>query len=245
LVWAPKPPLSTIASQTLNQSEATEASFAFFPKLPIEIRQQIWKLNMPGPRIVNISHDPEGMRIVELDQTESGRNPFWKAKANAGPVPALLHVNDEARSLLLKHYTLCFEKQTQGHPIYFDVARDTLCLPTREAIHAFYRRCLKDHLKSTEQDLEYMHNTEHAVRLLAIRPIPLLFKSSLDPTQQILPNYSKLERLSLVQPKGHWEMANSQSLEQKLIKKWNEAGFKMPYIERLSREDFKRRFLKD
>jgi hypothetical protein len=38
-------------------SESNEPRFSLFPKLPAELRFKIWKLALPGPRIVEVYYD--------------------------------------------------------------------------------------------------------------------------------------------------------------------------------------------
>jgi hypothetical protein len=70
------------------------------------------------------------MSTVELEEVdlEAGNNPWWRARAIAGPVPVILHVNKEAQSFMGQYCKLFFDNQTQRCPIYFDAARDTLLL---------------------------------------------------------------------------------------------------------------------
>jgi hypothetical protein len=53
--------------------------FVLFPKLPIELRLQIWKFALPGPRIIDVFYlHPKGARTTT-------------------PIPSLLHVCQESR----------------------------------------------------------------------------------------------------------------------------------------------------
>jgi 2EXR family len=63
-----------------------------FRDLPLELRQQIWTLVLPGPRTIPV-------------------NRCLKA-------PLALHINREARSVALRHYELvCLEYSRTGQPI--------------------------------------------------------------------------------------------------------------------------------
>jgi hypothetical protein len=57
---------STVSSQARDQPQKPERKFTLFPKLPPELRNKIWKLNIPGPRVVKITHDPKDMSIIRM-----------------------------------------------------------------------------------------------------------------------------------------------------------------------------------
>ncbi|KAH8204043.1 hypothetical protein TruAng_001854 [Truncatella angustata] len=74
-------------------------SFPQFPQLPTELRLQIWD-HMLLPRVILITCQDHESK-VEMDSELSGR-------PSCRLVPALLHVNREARSVALEHYELTF-----------------------------------------------------------------------------------------------------------------------------------------
>ncbi|KAE9370354.1 hypothetical protein N431DRAFT_468415 [Stipitochalara longipes BDJ] len=96
-----------------NNSDAT---FKLFPKLPVELRQIIWRYSLPGPRVVavfcwsNVEHA------------------FCKSTS---PIPTALHVNKEARSVALQSYKARFSISSdpaKPAKIYFDSEIDSLYL---------------------------------------------------------------------------------------------------------------------
>jgi hypothetical protein len=167
------------------------------------------------------------MATVKIQEIGAGPSPFWRAKANAGPVPALLHVNKEARSLASMHYSLTFEKQTQGRPVYFDATRDTLHLPNREGIRAFYGRLLTEYrTQMTAKDLEHMLDTENSVRNLAICGIQWSQGPAEPSPAQILPRYPNLAHLTLCSCRTRYGWHSEQRFE----KLWTDTGKTMPKI---------------
>ncbi|KAE9375935.1 hypothetical protein N431DRAFT_454528 [Stipitochalara longipes BDJ] len=224
-----------------DEAEQPVGEFVLFPKLPPELRNKIWELSIPGPRIVTITHDPKDMAIVEIEKVEAWQSPFWRAKANAGPVPTLLHVNKEARSFMNHKYNLFFDVQTQGRPIYFDVARDTLCFPSREAIRTFLGNFMKGDRKRAEEDVKHMHDVEHTIRFLALGQ-PLLYFGSL--VRKILARYPNLEHVTIVKIM-FWNRGAqiSQLIIHDCEKSWRAAGSKVPTFEQISYRDYKTRFL--
>jgi hypothetical protein len=220
-------------AQELDQPKQSERTFSLFPKLPPELRNKIWKLSLPGPRIIRITHDPRNMATVKIQEIGAGPSPFWRAKANAGPVPALLHVNKEARSFASKYYSLTFEKQTQGRPVYFDATRDTLHLPNVEGIRAFYGRLLTERrIQMTAKDLEHVLDTENYVRNLVICGIrwgqgPAKLSPAL-----LLPRYPNLAHLTLCACRIRYDWHSEQRFE----KLWTDTGKTMPKITYMGRK---------
>jgi hypothetical protein len=91
------------------------ATFTLFPKLPPEIRNQIWHLTANHPRTITIR---------ESNSFTSDNTVIQGVKHNATSVPSVLHVNAEARDIGLKYYELCFGSQFRRKPVYFNYAVD-------------------------------------------------------------------------------------------------------------------------
>lgn len=89
------------------------ATFELFPRLPQELRLQIWELSL-SPRVVNLIYDEKYDKYFSF---------------NSKP-PAILHASRESRAVGLKVDTLKLAFGTDSHEpsIYFDFARDTLFL---------------------------------------------------------------------------------------------------------------------
>ncbi|KAI9645567.1 hypothetical protein NHQ30_006309 [Ciborinia camelliae] len=82
-------------------------TFPKFKKLAVELRNMIWKLSLPGPRIIDIIYDKDQDKYLS-----------FRSKP-----PSLLHTNREARWVAQKIYNLTFP--TQSHPaniyVRFDI----------------------------------------------------------------------------------------------------------------------------
>jgi hypothetical protein len=76
--------------------------FRLFPRLPAEIRLQIWKFTI-------------NTRFVDIHWCPATRD--FRSKL---PVPALLQCNQESRTVGLKTYQLSFASSPEFARIYFD-----------------------------------------------------------------------------------------------------------------------------
>jgi hypothetical protein len=93
------------------------SEFAFFPKLPKEMRLMIWKHAMPGPRMleleynhVNLAHD--GPVIL----------------THSDPRVAALSASQESRSEAQRRYTLSLPGWKTGQNLFLDPAIDTVVI---------------------------------------------------------------------------------------------------------------------
>lgn len=115
----------TILSQPIDQQGGDVLeSFAPFPRLPIEIRLTIFEL-LPRPREITIRENytpnphPQGRTYTRLNY----KSIVVKAKPEYTPV--LLHVNREARLLMLKSYRVSFEVEAL-RPVYINSQLDVV-----------------------------------------------------------------------------------------------------------------------
>jgi hypothetical protein len=116
-------------------------------RLPVELRDMVWELQLPGPRTIKI-----------LEGTlRDGRRTAGAARVL---VPTLLHICKESRDFALRFYRLSFENQLRHKPIYFDCERDLLFIPNERQMRAFYGRYS---LKERPQTLHEMAETEALV----------------------------------------------------------------------------------
>lgn len=104
------------SAATTSTSDGTN-SFSLFSKFPIEIRLKIWKLA------------PEA-RIIEVLFQGDHRKRKYKFYAAGGNVPALLHVNHEARIEGLQLYKEAFGSKWALNKVYFDYEIDALSFPS-------------------------------------------------------------------------------------------------------------------
>ncbi|KAI1635313.1 hypothetical protein F4809DRAFT_461268 [Biscogniauxia mediterranea] len=104
-------------------------SFTKFNELPPELRIKIWQHAMPEARTVVIkspstrnTQTPKSLDGA-LSHTCDEEEETWQSTTQ---IPALLHVNAEARYEALKHYTLSFGVGGRQSRIYVDFSRDTI-----------------------------------------------------------------------------------------------------------------------
>lgn len=167
--------------------------FKLFLKLPIELRDAIWKL-CDFPQVVTIKNASYEVKTVRYMATQIYYSTFVKAEAK-GNVPAILHVNQESRAVGLKFWSLEFEEQL-GEPIYFNWKRDTLFMENWDDVVAFYggpRSSFKNGSFGND-----MKNVEHNLRHLIIGeqfPVDWVAK-------KIVSRLYNLENLTLPQPPG-------------------------------------------
>jgi hypothetical protein len=133
-------------------------TFTSFMRLPVELRDMVWELQLPDPRTITITEDVVHKSLDDPD--------LRIAKAAKTPVPTLLHICKESRDFALRFYRLSFEIELAGRPIYFDFERDLLFIPSERHLKAFYGR---DSLKERPETLHYMAETEASVRTLGIQ----------------------------------------------------------------------------
>ncbi|KAI0411768.1 hypothetical protein F5X98DRAFT_367801 [Xylaria grammica] len=108
-------------------SFSIKPSFPQFRKLPAELRIKIWQFSMPDARTVMIKlprtqdNVPASLDGV-LPQALVG-SVTWRSTTQ---IPALLHVDPEARHEALKHYSLSLGVDKAQPRVYIDFKRDTL-----------------------------------------------------------------------------------------------------------------------
>jgi hypothetical protein len=114
---------STSKIETLNVELVTTGAvgqFIFFPKLPVEIRLEIWRLALPSPRIIEVFQTLE-----KLYERKS------EIKVNNPPL-TLLHVNREAREVASNKYMLLSNVSASSLDFYharLDPNKDTIFIP--------------------------------------------------------------------------------------------------------------------
>ncbi|KAJ8119506.1 hypothetical protein O1611_g10601 [Lasiodiplodia mahajangana] len=132
--------LLNIIDTTMEQTSALltklqgATTFTKFRDLPPEIRIKIWQFAMPEARTIVIKSPhtkPKDMpasldgALPQMLDTEIS----WQSTTQ---IPALLHVNCEARYEALKHYSLSLCIGKAQPTVYIDFSRDTLFLGDAE-----------------------------------------------------------------------------------------------------------------
>jgi hypothetical protein len=96
-----------------------------FPDLPPEIRREIWRCLLPGPRVIHIMG--------------SARAGGGKCFVDTVDNPTLLHICQESRIFALEKYQLSFEPHLR-RPIYFDFSLDILLMQNEKVLSMFFER---------------------------------------------------------------------------------------------------------
>jgi len=96
----------------MQTSPELATAFTIFPKLPVELRLKIWKFALPGRRIVDIRCDKQSV--------------LFEKYRSSTPIPSILHVCSESRTLASKVYELAFRTTPSSRSIYFNFSADLL-----------------------------------------------------------------------------------------------------------------------
>lgn len=112
-------------STSLSAKPKRATSFTKFGDLPPELRVSIWQLAMPEARtvVVQSPYTKRSRGPTSLESLLPGSQDTWQS---ATQIPALLHVNSEARYEALKHYSLSLGVGAAEPRIYVDFKRDTV-----------------------------------------------------------------------------------------------------------------------
>ncbi|KAI1333673.1 hypothetical protein F5Y15DRAFT_338289 [Xylariaceae sp. FL0016] len=126
--------LLNFVDETMEQTstELTNAqapiTFTQFNDLPPELRIKIWQYAMPPARTVVVKsphtrQKPTPTSLEDALPSEYDNEETWQS---ATQIPALLHVNAEARHEALQTYTLSLGVGKSQPRIYVDFSRDTV-----------------------------------------------------------------------------------------------------------------------
>ncbi|KAH6720199.1 hypothetical protein BKA61DRAFT_231563 [Leptodontidium sp. MPI-SDFR-AT-0119] len=114
-----------------------EPTFLKFPKLPFELRTMIMLEEILVPRVITIWRTTKLVK-PKVKGGHTVKLPCAGVHISDAYAPSLLHVNQEARKLALKHYQYTFHGRLQ-RPIYFNFAIDYLHFDNGHAIPVFER----------------------------------------------------------------------------------------------------------
>jgi hypothetical protein len=113
------------------------SKFTLFPDLPKELRDMIWDLALPEPRIASIMHSRSTNHPKAWSYRRYGRT-RWGYVIDITPIPTpLLHTSCEARTAAFRRYEPAFSGIIKGGPIYFDFGRDSLLFTSWLALKRF------------------------------------------------------------------------------------------------------------
>ncbi|KAI0881067.1 uncharacterized protein GGS22DRAFT_173262 [Annulohypoxylon maeteangense] len=117
--------ISRLSSGSRGRGPTT---FPKFNELPPELRIKIFQYAMPDPRtvVVKSPHSRQAQTPRSLEEAMSGQHNHEGTWYSTAQIPALLHVNAEARYEALKHYKLSLGVGNAQPRIYVDFSRDTV-----------------------------------------------------------------------------------------------------------------------
>jgi len=130
--------------------------FTLFPKLPAELRDQIWKFALPGPRTITVIRRPlknwayryttitDRLRRTRLGLPTGKNDQFVKANTRGVLPTPLIHACHESRQIVLRRYELAFAEFLHEDPIYFSFDYDCLYFEDTMAFQAAFDGVLFD-----------------------------------------------------------------------------------------------------
>ena len=178
---------------TSKASRGVLEHFHVFPKLPPELRLKIWKLALPGPRVIKLWK--QRLTGSSIGQSEE----FVKA---AYIIPRLLHASHEARSVGLLAYNLIYEKRQELKPFYFDVKHDTLFAVNVDTLELIMRG------PALQVDGSSRHTQDLVQHLMIGGELGNLKGAAM----QLLSQYKTLKSLRLQTQRAFWETGPSADL---------------------------------
>jgi hypothetical protein len=222
--------------QAFAESGITQPSFPKFSKLPPELRNTIWEMMLPPPRVIRI--------LAYWEENTS--QPGAQLKAEDASVPVVFHVNKESRGSAERFYTLTFGNQLHRGPIYFDFNRDTMFLPREADLNYFSTNISMNPEITIEDSVRYVAYGQEIVdtqllkvfrwfskmETLAVRKLPEMLEK-IPPGQQGLIERTEKdyeERFS----KWRTKVASARDIP-----------FTAPKIYHLSKEEFAAKYLPD
>jgi hypothetical protein len=98
-----------------NQQESPLSEFHFFPKLPTEVRLQIWALARPTARLIHANIETECQFEVPGDVCSK----HFHLAIVGRKAPSVLHVCKESRDFFLPTYTSSFDSTRTPFPVQY------------------------------------------------------------------------------------------------------------------------------
>ncbi|KAH8767921.1 hypothetical protein F5882DRAFT_412961 [Hyaloscypha sp. PMI_1271] len=103
--------------------------FTLFPKLPKELRINIWQLAAREPRIVEICQPQDPQYITHGTEDNDYESKNSAAFYSPTAIPVILRINRESRAVALENYSLSFPHGSHPAQIYYNPFVDTLYFP--------------------------------------------------------------------------------------------------------------------
>jgi hypothetical protein len=123
------------ASKLTTKMES--AIFKYFPLLPLELQQLIWRYALPlFPRIVTVRPFVRSQEMVESSSESISNVPKWVLTTSN--IPTLLSINRESRQELLRFYNISFDPISARSIVpnlKFSCLTDTLYVDLNHSLH--------------------------------------------------------------------------------------------------------------
>jgi hypothetical protein len=189
-----------VAQQSINTSKsAFPASFTLFPKLPLELQHQIW-------RIACVAQETE-IRILPIAPKSHGCQPAIVAKKPCHPclVPSLLHTCRYSRAMSMKAYTQwpCVDPITyerDGTSIYVKKTRDIFYFRGKDYRDFWYLNSIMNSA-NTSNEADDIAKHRYVGELNGILHFAFdweLYLSTLGSGRMWLRNFDYMEEMTLV-----------------------------------------------
>ncbi|CZT43984.1 uncharacterized protein RSE6_04100 [Rhynchosporium secalis] len=136
-------------------------NFPKFPKLPLEMRREVWHYILPEPQAIFVFNNGYIQSIVTGSIT---RKTFKYRAAASYKVPRLTQVNKETRYEVMIYHRPAFATNFGGIPIYYNRKTDLLHFDSPETLLNFYGGSAPNHLPRSltngfRLNMREFHNT--------------------------------------------------------------------------------------
>jgi hypothetical protein len=145
------------AIEPSDQGDKPAGCFMYFPKLPAELRLKIWKLALPGTRIITLKEYQVEIPHIELYGYTDGATIYQLRVRAIASMPVLLYTSRESRGLALEFYTLSLESVLHGRPVYINYQRDALYVEHDSTLNVL-DVCARRNGEKAEQEIEDMES---------------------------------------------------------------------------------------
>ncbi|KAH7357157.1 hypothetical protein BKA65DRAFT_474947 [Rhexocercosporidium sp. MPI-PUGE-AT-0058] len=124
-----------IGFRTIEDGYVPLVDFPRFPKLPLELRREVWHRVLPEPQSIYITSNGHAQYIV----VANARIQTWVYRPEVSyKVPVLLSVCLETRQEVMIYHRPSFAANFGGVPVYYNPKTDLLHFDNPEALLHFY-----------------------------------------------------------------------------------------------------------
>ena len=119
------PEFADMMDWEITQAVVLTNTFHPFSRLPTELRDMIWELAVPGPRLVEVHFNANLKEQCSGEDDAVTRRKPLKHRFLA-KLPVLLHVCRDSRAIGLKYYELALGCKGYSKPVFFNFKEDIL-----------------------------------------------------------------------------------------------------------------------